>query len=372
MKVLHICNNYLFSTVHKQIVEYTEKKGVHAEVFAPIISDIGKRIEARNQDKVVCCLKKTYRYIFYYKQYIIRKALLKCFELKDFEYIHAHSVFTDGCVALWIKKKYGIPYLVTVSNTDINHFFRYRIFLRKRGLKILREAKNIVFISESYKKTLFNNYTPTRLIKAFNEKSCMIPFAVDEFWLRNCYTNKKIITETIKLLFVGQICNNKGVDTIISAINELNKQGYKTVGTFIGEIIDKRIIDKNINNENKSNLIFKGKINKEELICFYRQNDIFILPSINETFGLVYAEALSQGLPIVYSKNQGFDCQFPEGYVGFHTNSGDTKELVQTIKRVIKQYQEIQERCCEASKKFNPDNMAKKYIELYSNANKRY
>lgn len=40
------------------------------------------------------------------------------------------------------------------------------------------------------------------------------------------------------------------------------------------------------------------------------------MPSHKETFGLVYAEAMSQGLPIIYTKNQGFDGQFPDGYVG--------------------------------------------------------
>ena len=40
----------------------------------------------------------------------------------------------------------------------------------------------------------------------------------------------------------------------------------------------------------------------------------FCLPSHAETFGLVYVEAMSQGLPIIY-EGQGFDKQFQDGEV---------------------------------------------------------
>ena len=41
------------------------------------------------------------------------------------------------------------------------------------------------------------------------------------------------------------------------------------------------------------------------------------MPSRYETFGLVYGEAMSQGLPIIYSKGQGVDGYFKEGTVGY-------------------------------------------------------
>ena len=41
------------------------------------------------------------------------------------------------------------------------------------------------------------------------------------------------------------------------------------------------------------------------------------MPSITETFGLVYGEALSQGLLIIYTKGQGFDGQIKEKLAGY-------------------------------------------------------
>jgi len=49
------------------------------------------------------------------------------------------------------------------------------------------------------------------------------------------------------------------------------------------------------------------------------------MPSITETFGLVYAEALSQGLPVLYTRGQGFDRQFEEGEVGYAVDCFDDR-----------------------------------------------
>ena len=45
--------------------------------------------------------------------------------------------------------------------------------------------------------------------------------------------------------------------------------------------------------------------NKSELLGIYRSSSIFIMPSTGETFGLVYIEALSQSLPVIYTKGDG-------------------------------------------------------------------
>lgn len=55
------------------------------------------------------------------------------------------------------------------------------------------------------------------------------------------------------------------------------------------------------------------------------------MPSFTESFGLVYAEAMSQGLPVIYSKGQGFDGQFAEGVVGYHVDAHDPEELCENI-----------------------------------------
>lgn len=46
-------------------------------------------------------------------------------------------------------------------------------------------------------------------------------------------------------------------------------------------------------------------MDKTKIIDVYRDSDIFVMPSKFETFGLVYVEALTQGLHLIYTKGQG-------------------------------------------------------------------
>ena len=61
-------------------------------------------------------------------------------------------------------------------------------------------------------------------------------------------------------------------------------------------------------NSYKEYMTYYGEItDKKTLKNLYRENDMFVMPSKNETFGLVYIEALLQGLPILYAKNEGIE-----------------------------------------------------------------
>jgi glycosyltransferase involved in cell wall biosynthesis len=90
-----------------------------------------------------------------------------------------------------------------------------------------------------------------------------------------------------------------------------------------------------------------------ELIEIYSSQDISVMPSFYESFGLVYAEAMSQGLPVIYTKGQGFDGQFPEGYIGYHVDADSSQNISNGILSVVENYGEISNRCPEASKIFH-------------------
>ena len=86
--------------------------------------------------------------------------------------------------------------------------------------------------------------------------------------------------------------------------------------------------------------------------------------SHHETFGLVYIEALSQGLPILYTKNQGIDCTFTEN-IGVGVNPKSENEIYSGLIHIIDNYNnfEINEINFE---KFHWQNITLKYIEIYN------
>ena len=106
---------------------------------------------------------------------------------------------------------------------------------------------------------------------------------------------------------------------------------------------------------------------KEDVIKELSKQDIFILPSTSETFGLVYIEALTQNLPVIYTKGEGFDGIYPEGMVGYSTKFGDIDDIVNILKLIINRYDEL---VCNINQlilnvDFDWNQIAKKYVSKY-------
>jgi glycosyltransferase involved in cell wall biosynthesis len=142
-------------------------------------------------------------------------------------------------------------------------------------------------------------------------------------------------------------------------------KGYQARLTIVGAGGDQenRVL-RRIQNSNKVNYL--GRIDDpSKLIEIYRQSDIFIMTSKGETFGLVYIEAMSQGLPVIYSKNTGIDGVFEQGSVGYGVTPGSVSEMKQGIDKIVSTYQEISHNCFIKAKEMNWTNIAEVHFDIY-------
>jgi glycosyltransferase involved in cell wall biosynthesis len=101
------------------------------------------------------------------------------------------------------------------------------------------------------------------------------------------------------------------------------------------------------------------------LAAIYRAHDIFVMPSFRETFGVAYIEALSQGLPIVFTRGQGVDGYFEPGTVGEAVNPHDAEALKAAILGLAERLDERRSLCVAAAKAFDWQRIAREYVELY-------
>lgn len=366
MKILHINSYFSTSKFYKNLFNHQVLNELDIEVYIPVTNDFNSQGFEYGSYSTISKTNGRYdRYFFYYKHYKILKDISVCYEIKSFDLIHAHSLFSNGFIAWKLKKMFGIPYIVAVRNTDVNVFFKRMIHLRKIGINILRDADKIIFISEPYQKLVLEKYIPLRYRKNFYNKSYVITNGIDDFWFENRRSVPKTLnTNLIKLLFVGAINTNKNVTTTIKAIDKLRTKGYNIQFNIVGKIENQKIFN---DIRSKPYVNYYGEKAKEELLKTYNFNDIFVMPSINETFGLVYAEAMSQGLPIIYSKNQGFDGQFNDGIVGYRVDSLDPNEISNKVIDIINNYNTISRSCIKYSENFKWDAIVKNYTYLYSN-----
>lgn len=343
--ILHINTNYIYNVFHATMVETMSDPAKHV-VFSPVLHN-PKHVQWKATDHpapptvhVVPCFDPLDRLFYRRKRDKMYRALEQTVDLSTVDLIHAYTLFTDGDLAYRVHRKTGAPYVCAVRNSDVNTFFRKMPHLRRHGIEILRHASAIFFLSPVYREQVFNMWVPAHERSVFQQKTRILPNGIDEFWHQNISpasvdAARKIRREQgpVGLLCVGVVNRNKNSMAIQKARALLDAEGVQTTLTLVGRVADQKLLDQLL--ETPGTTYFPPEP-KETLIQHYREADLFVMPSLTETFGLVYAEALSQGLPVIYTKGQGFDGQFPEGVIGRSVVPTDPVSIAEAIRSILR------------------------------------
>lgn len=341
-----------------------KKKRLDFKVFYFRSIDRGMpAIKERDYLDVRLNFKDWHRFFFKFKENKVLKDFEKLYNIDEFNLLHAHTLFSNGYIAYKLNKKYNIPYVVSVRDMDLNLFFKYRINLRKLGIEIIKNAESIVFISSNYKEQLIANYIPDNLKNEIMAKSVVIPNGINDFYHSNSLPNSKILdNKIIKIITVGYISQRKNQLLVARALNRLCDEGYTIQYKIVGKVLDEDIYAQLMKYDFIEYIPF---LPKEDLINLYRESNIFVMPSITETFGLTYVEAMTQGLPVIYSRNQGFDGYFRDGKVGYAVEN-NLEDLIDKIKLVILNYNELSSNAYDESSYFNWSEVVDEYLNLYT------
>lgn len=363
-KVLQVCSYYLGTKLYQRLFESLEVGNIQEDAYVFTNHENSTKEEYPQNVRVSKCYNNRDRYVFHLKHLKVLKDIQIKMDINKYNVIHAHSLFSNGYIAYKLYKKYNIPYIVAVRNTDVNLFFKKMIHLRLLGLNILKNAKKIIFISEPYKELTIKKYVPMQYQGEILNKSIIIPNGIDKFW----YINKAEIRKfeeknNINLIYAGILDSNKNIETTTRACEMLIEKGYEVNYKIIGRITNEKYKEFI---KDYSFIEYISHCDKEELINYYRSSDIFVMPSKHETFGLVYAEAMSQGLPVIYTRGQGFDGQFEEGQVGYSVRYDSAEEIADRIIDIVDNYEEISKNCIYEVDRFNWDKIAVEYIEIYN------
>lgn len=358
-RVLHICPDYphtkLYHLLISRLESFADNTVYVSQSELPVTKEYPVVFTGRDFGVVD-------RVLYFRKQKCISDDIEARQLDKDVDLVHAHNLFSAGYAALKLYKTHGIPYVVAVRNTDVNVFFHYMVHLRGLGVKVMEHAAAVVFLSPVYKWNVLNKYVPKRLREKIAKKSFVIPNGIDRLFLDNIpKENKRVNKENLRLIYVGEVNTNKNLTTTLKACELLKDKGYIPGIKVVGKISEPKLAYI----KDSSFVEYHQHCNKEEVIEYYKQSDIFVMPSLNETFGLVYAEALSQGLPIVYSRGQGIDGYFAEGQVGYHVRSKHPEDIARVIEEIVSSYEVISSRAKEASKSFSWERIASLYEKMY-------
>ncbi|TDO21976.1 glycosyltransferase family 4 protein [Pedobacter duraquae] len=214
---------------------------------------------------------------------------------------------------------------VILGGWDDPYFWFMRMIMPKRKLKVIVESS----IYELGSSSIFN-YMKRFFLKGIAE--CIVsgdPHVrlVEELKFRGAIRKSlgvgvldfdydsisKIGTGTVlNFLYIGRISRDKGIDFISSFFKSRPDLRLNLVGNFENDDYINEVLV-------SDNIIHLGYKSRDELRAVFAENDVFILPSRREPWGLVIEEALYHGLPVIVSNmvgaNENFVRQLGTGVV---------------------------------------------------------
>lgn len=376
MNILHISSGYPFSEVYQQLLMNLSREDRHKHImYVPLTTNdvvTDKYLFGSPSVRIIYSrdFHKVERFFYHRKRNKILQSVERQVSLDEINLVHAHSLFSAGGVAKSVKTRKQIDYIVAVRNSDINYFFRYGVHLRNFGIAILMEASKIIVISPAHRDALISRYTPKELRSTILEKTVVVPNGVNNYWLdRRFIRGERKDLDTIRMIYVGDITQNKNITTAMNAARLLCQKGFRASLSVVGDGPEMPRIRRAADKHGDIITIHGPIESREELMRLYRTSNIFIMVSNAETFGLVYIEAMSQGLPVIYSKGQGIDGYFSNGTVGYGCTPSDVNEVVDATRKILDNYGEISANCSKYAQYFAWEKIASIYNGIYDSLN---
>ncbi len=367
MRVLQIANDFAGSKVHSNLVKHLDDIGISQIVYCPVREKgllgnnkfDGKKIEFVYSH----CIRPWYRYTYHHKVQKLYKDMTERIDMRSVDLIHAHTLFSDGALAYKAYKEFGIPYVVAVRNTDVNGFLKMLPNTWIDGIKILLHAKRIFFISQGLKRIFEQHFIIRPFLNKINSKFVFIPNGVDNYFHEHIYHNS---VKAHKVIYIGDFSENKNVIRLCKAIMLLRKEAElnDTELTLVGGGHESSNSIRILISQHPESFKYLGKIYDKPTLCnTLRENSVFAMPSIYETFGLVYLEALSQNLPVLYTKGQGIDGLFDDS-VGVAINPMSVEDITKGLRDMLLNRERYSNKSVDFSI-FKWSLIAKRYIQYY-------
>lgn len=338
MNILAICHyglykNLSYSFIHNQAKEFVTS-GNNVRVIIPIA--IGKRdFEGKRFSKLVKVRVVDGVEIFYLRYLSLSKYGSKFFNLKsvktfskltikkllaDFnpQIIHAHTIGFDGSLALYFKRKLSIPVVITSHGSDTTiPILEGKGYLIK---KICDKADGIVTVSNKLKERLYSSGTVTPINVIYNGYS-------------KAYLKNNIAKEKRSIIQVGNLTKQKNFDKTIIAFSEIKRDYPNSILKIIGSGEEEHNLKKLCNRLNVLDSVsFFGQLDNKNVFNEMMKSEIFIMPSENEGFGIVYLEAMACGCVTIGTEGEGISEIITSGKNGFLINPNKLETISETIK----------------------------------------
>jgi glycosyltransferase involved in cell wall biosynthesis len=274
--------------------------------------------------------------------------------------IHVHVVLNAGLIALWAKRKWKIPYVISEH---------WSVFLEEANYQV----KDLPFLyQESVKKILKNSIALStvskRLGEAISQKYqapayTVIPNVVDHSIFYPADHNPG---DTLQFIHASSMVNEKNVETIIGAFAILKEKHCNAILHLYGpapaalELLTQKL-------DLQDRIFFWGSVDQQTLAGKMQESDALLLYSKFETFGCVLIEANATGTPVIVSELPVFHELVTEKFNGVFVEGNNSKALADQLmdfRNTRKNFDKNQ--IVQSTNKYSFTAVARQFDELYS------
>ncbi len=275
-------------------------------------------------------------------------------------YIHVHVAMKAGLIALWAKRKYNIPYLLTEHWGDyleeaVPNIKDYNFIYRHYSKKIITGAVASTFVSVAFQKQMIKKYAV--------QNTHVIPNVVNTDIF---YPVANLSVDKIRFIHISSMAYQKNPEAMLQAL-ALLKSEFQFEMLLYGPIkvaTEQLIVELGL----QDRVWLKGEVPQEELAKSIQQSDALILYSRFETFGCVLIEANACGVPVIVSELEVFHEIVEEGVNGIFAAGENPKALAEKLREFVKQKNKFDKEliAANAADKYNYKKVGQHFFELYN------
>lgn len=218
---------------------------------------------------------------------------------RNYDIVHAHALFSfSTSVAASTARRQRVPYVVRPLGTLARYGMEQHSFLKRVSWvlverRLLKDAAAVHFTSEAEREEAERLGT---------WRSVVVPLGVPEMGEAVAHTSNA--NGDVVYLFMSRIHPKKRVDLLLRAFAEIAGKGAARLiiagdgeASYVADL-RKLAIDLGL----RDAVTWAGHITGAEKQRIIADSHVFVLPSINENFGIAPVEAMAAGLPVVLSR----------------------------------------------------------------------
>lgn len=248
--------------------------------------------------------------------------------------IHAHVAHPDGAAAVRFGRKFKIPVVVTIHGQDFAYTLNRSRTCAESVRATLKAASGVILVSDKLKNQYGLETWADRL-----EKYRVIYNGVDfedvvqRPELQSTHLDPEQRASRRVLLTVGFLRPDKGHAVVLKALPALIREFPDVEYRIVGDGTERQKLEALTEELGLGrHVVFLGSLPHPEAMSEMAQCEIFILPSWNEAFGVVYLEAMAHGKPIIGTTGEGISEILDKEGVGRAVPPKDVLAITEAIR----------------------------------------